>query len=74
MLLHVDKGSVTDPAVEKRVNAMLDEVSSLDSVVAITSPYDTQGAAQISQDGQTAYATVQFDAQPTSSRPTRSRP
>lgn len=63
IVLHVDDGKITDPAVEKRVGTMLEEVGSLKSVVGVTSPYDEGGAAQVSQDGQTAYATVQFDKQ-----------
>ncbi len=63
IVLHVDEGKVTDPAVEKRVDAMLKEVGTLHSVVGVTSPYDEAGASQVSEDGRTAYATVQFDKQ-----------
>lgn len=50
-----------DHAVEQRVDAMLKGVGSLSLVVGITSPDDEAGASQVSQDGRTAYATVQFD-------------
>ena len=63
IVLHVDKGKLTDPAVEQRVEGMLEEVGTLHSVVGITSPYDESGASQVSRDGRTAYATVQFDKQ-----------
>ncbi|MCW2749498.1 MAG: hypothetical protein JWR83_608 [Aeromicrobium sp.] len=63
IVLRVDEGKVTDPAVEKRVTAMLKKVGTLTSVVGITSPYDDASASQVSQDGRTAYATVQFDKQ-----------
>lgn len=63
IVLHVDEGTLTDPAVEQRVEAMLKDVGTLNSVVGVTSPYDEAGATQMSQDGRTAYATVQFDKQ-----------
>ncbi|MEV4424438.1 MMPL family transporter [Streptomyces sp. NPDC053792] len=59
---HSDRGSVRADAVERRMTAMLDEVTDLPGIAAVTSPYgDTAG--QISEDGHTAYATVTFDAQ-----------
>ncbi|WP_200935426.1 MMPL family transporter [Aeromicrobium sp. Root344] len=63
IVLHVDEGKITDPAVKTRVDAMLEKVGAVHSVVGITSPYDEAGASQVSQDGRTAYATVQFDKQ-----------
>jgi len=60
---HVDTGSVTDPAVQQPVTAMLAAVADAPSVAAVSSPYTPQGAAQLSADGRTAYATVTFDAQ-----------
>ncbi|HEX6338994.1 MAG TPA: MMPL family transporter [Jiangellaceae bacterium] len=54
-------GSVTDPAVQERVQAMLDEVAAVESVTAVQSPYSPMGAEQISADGTVAYATVQYD-------------
>ena len=61
IVVHVDDGSVRDPAVERQVASMLAQVSNVPSVGAVTSMYDEQGAAQISEDGKTAYATVVFD-------------
>ncbi|MFB6628793.1 MMPL family transporter [Streptomyces sp. NPDC056362] len=59
---HTDRGSVRADAVEQRTTAMLDRVTALPGVAAVTSPYgDTAG--QVSEDGHTAYATVTFDAQ-----------
>ncbi|WP_426404306.1 MMPL family transporter [Streptomyces sp. R-07] len=59
---HSDRGSVRADAVERRMTAMLDEVTDLPGIAAVTSPYgDTAG--QISEDGHTAYATVTFGAQ-----------
>ncbi|WP_030436393.1 MMPL family transporter [Actinoplanes subtropicus] len=57
---HVSSGSVRDPAVQQPVTAMLDQVSHAASVAGVTSPYSQQGAAQVSRDGRTAYATVTF--------------
>ncbi len=55
---HVRQGSVKDPAVAQPITAMLDKVAHAPRVAAVTSPYTPQGAAQISADGQTAYASV----------------
>jgi putative drug exporter of the RND superfamily len=63
IVFHVDSGGVTDAAVKARVSAMLDKVSTMPSVDGVTSPYSEAGAAQISKDGRTAYATVAFDKQ-----------
>jgi len=58
---HVKSGSVNDPAVRSRMEALLAKVGSSPSVVGVRSPYDPTGAVQISRDGRTAYATVLFD-------------
>ncbi|HEY2669579.1 MAG TPA: MMPL family transporter [Rugosimonospora sp.] len=57
---HVGSGSVTDAAVAQPISAMLDKVDHAPSVAAVASPYGQRGAAQISRDGHTAYATVTF--------------
>jgi RND superfamily putative drug exporter len=57
---HVAGGSVRDPAVEQSITTTLDKVAKAPSVAGVTSPYSDAGAAQISQDGRTAYATVNF--------------
>jgi RND superfamily putative drug exporter len=58
----VSHGSVRDHAVERRVSAMLARVSRLPEVASVTSPYNPGGATQVSTDGRTAYATVNFTA------------
>lgn len=63
IVLHVDSGTVQDADVQARVSAMLSSVAGLASVTSVTSPYSPDGAGQISQDGRTAYAAVQFNAQ-----------
>jgi putative drug exporter of the RND superfamily len=61
---HVDEGSVTDPATTARIEEMLAAVAGSRSVAAVQSPYDPANlaaAGQVSEDGTTAYATVEFD-------------
>jgi RND superfamily putative drug exporter len=57
---HVAHGSVNDPAVKTRVEALLGKVAAVPSVAAVRSPYAPTSVAQISRDGKTAYATVDF--------------
>ena len=58
--------SVRDPAVEAKVNAILDEVAAFPHVAKgqIVSPYSPFGAKQISANGRIAFATVTFDVTP----------
>jgi len=56
----VSRGSVTDPAIELRVSAMLARVSHLPEVASVASPYLPGGKVQVSPDERTAYATVNF--------------
>ncbi len=59
----VSHGTVRDPAVTARMNAVLRRVATMPEVAAVVSPYGPRGAAQISRDGRTAYATVDFAKQ-----------
>ncbi|MGP8064253.1 MAG: MMPL family transporter [Acidimicrobiales bacterium] len=64
IVFHTTNGTkVTDPAVQATIDAMLAKVAAVPHVSAITSPYDPLGAAQISSDRTTAFATVTFDTQ-----------
>jgi RND superfamily putative drug exporter len=63
IVIHTAHGSVTDPAVEHRVTAMLGKVAALPSVASVDSMYTPAGAGRIGPDRTTAYATVTFDAQ-----------
>jgi putative drug exporter of the RND superfamily len=56
----VSNGSVKDPVVEQRMSAMLARVSRLPEVASVASPYLPGGEVQVSRDGRTAYATVNF--------------
>ena len=74
LVWHVASGSVSDPAVRSRMTALLQLVSHSPSVAAVTSPYSRVGAAQVSRDGRTAYATIPSPSSPPRSRgPTSSR-
>src|SRR5215471_339183 len=56
----VSHGSVKDPAISRRMSAMLARVSHLPEVASVASPYLPGGKVQVSPDGRTAYATVNF--------------
>jgi RND superfamily putative drug exporter len=55
--------SVTEPAVQQRVSAMLTQVSHLPEVASVAGPYGPGGEVQLSSDKRTAYATVNFTKQ-----------
>jgi putative drug exporter of the RND superfamily len=57
------QGSVTDPAIAASMTATLNKIATLPEVAQVQSPYGPQGAAQISKDGHTAYALVNFTEQ-----------
>ena len=59
----VDHSTVRDPAVAARMTAMLRQVATVPEVAAVVGPYGPRGAAQVSRDGRTAYATVDFARQ-----------
>jgi RND superfamily putative drug exporter len=55
-------GGVRAPAVRAEISAMLGKVAAAPAVAAVISAYSSPGAAQVSGNGQIAYATVVFDA------------
>jgi putative drug exporter of the RND superfamily len=61
IVFHVEGGSVTSPKVSAPAEKMLKEVAAAPHVVAVTSPFGAEGAKQVSKDGRTAFATVDFD-------------
>ena len=61
IIVHVTSGTVTDPAVRDRLQAMFARVARLPRVAGVASPYDSHGQA-ISRDARTTFATVTFDA------------
>ena len=59
----VSHGTVRDATVSTRMNSVLKQIATMPEVAAVVSPYGPHGAAQISRDGRTAYATVDFAKQ-----------
>jgi putative drug exporter of the RND superfamily len=59
----VSHGTVRDATVSTRINNVLKQIATMPEVAAVVSPYGPHGAAQISRDGRTAYATVEFAKQ-----------
>jgi RND superfamily putative drug exporter len=59
----VSHGTVRDATVSTRINNVLKQIATMPEVAAVVSPYGPHGAAQISRDGHTAYATVAFAKQ-----------
>ncbi|WP_340376065.1 MMPL family transporter [Streptomyces sp. SS7] len=57
---HTASGTVRAADVEQSMTRALDRIADLPGVASVTGPYGEQGAAQISEDGHTAYATVTF--------------
>ena len=64
IVLHARRGSVRDASVRARVAAVLERISHLEHVTGVVSPFRPAGAAAVSHDGRTAFATVAFDDRP----------
>jgi RND superfamily putative drug exporter len=60
---HASQGTVRDPEVRRAMSAALARIATLPEVAAVSSPYVTGGATQVSTDGRTAYAPVTFTDQ-----------
>jgi putative drug exporter of the RND superfamily len=63
VVIAVEEGRVTDPAVRAQVESMLATLARQPHVTEISSPYGPRGASQISPSGQVAFANVTFDVQ-----------
>jgi RND superfamily putative drug exporter len=65
IVLHSRTGApITDPALRAPAARMLESLSHLPHVSKVTSPYEADGASQISRDDRlTAFASVDFDQQ-----------
>jgi putative drug exporter of the RND superfamily len=59
----VSHGTVHDATVVTRMSRVLNQITTMPEVSAVVSPYGPRGTAQISRDGRTAYATVDFAKQ-----------
>lgn len=60
IVVQVADGQLTDAAVRRPVESMLEQVGRMPHVVDVASPYESGGQA-ISRDGRTAFAVVTFD-------------
>jgi RND superfamily putative drug exporter len=49
VVIAVDHGKVTDPAVKPRAQAMLTKLATLPEVASVASPYSAGAAAQVSK-------------------------
>jgi putative drug exporter of the RND superfamily len=63
VVIAVEHGTVTAPAVRARVEPMLAALGRQPHVTEISSPYGARSASQVSRSGQIAFATVTFDVQ-----------
>ena len=61
LVIAVDHGRVTDPAIRARTETLIGRVARLPHVSGITSPYSARGAGQIAPSGRVAFATVNFN-------------
>ncbi|HVT65135.1 MAG TPA: MMPL family transporter [Mycobacteriales bacterium] len=61
LVVHANHGKVTDPKLKATETKLFARIAGLQHVVAVISPFGPGGAAQISKDGATAYAVVQWD-------------
>src|SRR5690242_13374777 len=59
----VSRGTVRDATVATQMSGVMKQIAAMPEVAAVVSPYGPHGAAQISRDGRTAYATVDFAKQ-----------
>jgi putative drug exporter of the RND superfamily len=58
---HNSQGSATAPNVRAQLGPLLAKVMKMPHVVTVGSPFAPGGAAQVSKDGHTAFATVNYD-------------
>jgi len=61
---HVSSGTATDARSRAAIAPMLQRVASKPHVTLIISPFTSRGRGQVSPDGRTAFATVNYDARP----------
>ncbi len=61
IVFHYANGSYDSPHVKSAIESLLTKVQSDPHVVSVISPYTQAGAVQVSKDGHTAFATVNYD-------------
>src|SRR4051794_4843835 len=62
IVVHANEGTLRDPQPQAQVNALFDQVSKLPHVVSVQGYTTPAGAAQLTPDARTGYATVTFDS------------
>jgi putative drug exporter of the RND superfamily len=60
-IVYKAESGVESPAVKKKMEGVFAEVQALPHVSEVSSPYEKGGAAAVSDDGEIAYATAQFN-------------
>ncbi len=60
VVFHTATGSVRDVNVRSAIAPLLAKVKTMPHVVSVLSPYGPAGAAEISKDGRTAFATINY--------------
>jgi RND superfamily putative drug exporter len=61
IVFHNARGSVNDPQVKAAIEPLLAKVKQMRHVVSVLSPYGSGGQTEISRDGRTAFAAVNYD-------------
>ncbi len=61
IVFHSSEGSIKAPAVKGAIEPLLAKVATMPHVVSVISPYSQAGAVEVSRDGKTAFATVNYD-------------
>ena len=61
IVFHTENGTVDDAQVKAAMTKLLEQVSGDPHVVSVRSPYDPDGAVQVSRDRRTAFATINYD-------------
>jgi RND superfamily putative drug exporter len=61
IVFYSSKEPVDSPAVKAAIEPLLASVSKMPHVVSVVSPYGPDGAVEVSHDGHTAFATINYD-------------
>jgi putative drug exporter of the RND superfamily len=61
IVFHTSHGSVLSPQVRAAIVPLLERVSRMPHVVTVVSPYGPADGVEISKDGRTAFATINYD-------------
>jgi RND superfamily putative drug exporter len=61
IVFHTSGGSINDPAVKQAMQPLLAKVEGMPHVDSVVSPYTPAGRLQVSKDGRTGFAVVNYD-------------